>query len=595
MKSLLILTKSKRKDLVDAAIGRAPVDSLIKNIRIMNVFTGEVYSGVIGILHGYIAYAKPCIAEESFPLPKAKRIIDGENRIAVPGFIDSHVHIESSMLTPNQFAKLVVPLGTTTVITDPHEIANVLGVPGVEYMLEAGKGLPMYQIALSPSCVPSVPGLESSGAEFGVGEISELLDHDNVIGIAEVMDFQGVINNDDRMVDILQNGFERDCFIQGHFFGDNFRELSAYICGGPKSNHEISTKTSAIEAARAGMVIDARSGSFSNDLPEIIEGVKEFRYFPNLTLCTDDREPSDIIRNGHINDCIRQAVASGLGFHRAVAAATLNAARSYGLKNLGAIAPGYIANINLIEDLIDFNVMKVFFEGRLVAEDGEITAPTITSQFPVESRNTVNIPKISKKLLELSAPVQAGEIAIRVIDYQDKNTLLTQESVENVRVKEGRVVLQEGDKLNFIAVINRHGNDSISVGLTKNFYLNEGVLAGTVSHDAHNLVVIYRDIDEAFNAVKRIKCIGGGIVYLNGEISVELSLPVAGLMTNAPVDMVIDKLERLNTLLFDRGVRTSHPIMRLFTAALPVIPNIKITDLGLVDVKLGKCIDMFCS
>jgi adenine deaminase len=589
------LTPTERRELVDAAAGRIPVELLIVNVQIINVFTGEIYPGVIGIRHGYIAYAFESEDPSQFA-GNAVKVHDGQGAYAVPGFIDSHVHIESSMLTPRRFAELVIPHGTTTIVTDPHEIGNVLGIDGVEYMIEAGRDLPMYQLALAPSCVPAVPGLEESGAEFGRDEIARLLDNDRILGIAEVMDFQGVVRNSERMREILDLGFERECFIQGHYFGDGKHELAAYLCAGPSSNHEIFTPEAAKAAARAGMIVDARDSSFSRDVEAIVGALKQYGRMPNFTICTDDREPAQILRDGHINDCTRHAIESGMEPVDAIRAATLNTAALYKLDKLGAIAPGYIANINLVDDPGNLGVKAVFFEGALVAADGKLSRPIAEQQFAIEAYNSVHIGALNEADLTLKVPggVQDGSVRVRVIHYPDADTLETQMVVREVAVRDGKVVLDGNEDLNFIAVVNRHaGKTGMSVGLVSNFFLKQGALAGTVSHDSHNLTLVYRDPSEVLSAVEKVVSSRGGVVYVNNGQAYPLELPVAGLMSSGSIETCISQVETLNRVLRDAGIQTSNPVMRLATAALPVIPNIKISDKGLIDVLKAEFIDLF--
>lgn len=595
------LTGQQRRELVDAAAGRIPVDTLITDIRIVNLFTSEIYSGLIGIKHGYIAFAREsspeeCSAAAARALVAGSMVIGGKEAYAVPGFIDSHVHIESSMLTPRRFAGIAVPQGTTTLITDPHEIGNVLGIKGVEYMVESGLGLPQYQLALAPSCVPAAPGLEEAGAEFGREEIERLLEHERIIGIAEVMDYIGVVGNSEKMRSILDLGFEKGCFIQGHFFGNSREELDAYLCAGPCSNHELFTPEAAKAAARAGMVIDARDSSFTKNIADIVSAVKGYGEMPNFTLCTDDREAEEIREQGHINDCLRSSVAAGLNPFQALRSVTLTPARLYSLEKLGAIAPGYIANINLVTDLASFSVEQVIFEGELAAEQGSLTVPIEQKAHPIESIDTVQIGPLTEEMLRIKAPITEGRVTMRVIYYPDFSAIESECLIREVKVTDGYVNLEGNEDLNFIAVINRHaGKRGMSLGLVGNFHLNYGALAGTISHDSHNLTLVYTDPKEAVKAVREVKKNRGGITFAHGEELHSIALPVAGLMTSAEADDCIEAVSKLNSLLGKAGIETDNPIMRLAIAALPVIPHIRITDKGLVDVLNVSFLDLFVS
>lgn len=587
-------TPVERRLLVNAAMGRIPVDLLIENVRLLNVFSGEIYPAEIGIVGGFIAFVTA--ADEAGTEAQAR--FDGEGALAVPGFIDAHVHIESSMLTPANFARIVVPRGTTTVVTDPHEIANVMGIRGVEYMLEAGKHLPMYQFALAPSCVPAVPELECSGASFGRDEMARMLKLDGILGVAEVMDYKGVLNNSPRMSGILDLAIEEDVFIQGHFFGDAPRELAAYLCGGPHSNHEFMTGKEALSAVRAGMTVDARDSSFCRDIASIVGGLEDLKSPRNLTLCTDDRHPGEILDSGHIDDCLRSAVAAGLDPVEAVRAVSINTANTYGLKRLGAIAPGFVANINLIENLEDFNVGEVFFQGVQVASSGKLKAEIKASSTPavlgVESENTVYLENFSQEKLLIKAPFEKGKIDIRVIRHLNEKTALTELAVETVSVTGGYVTLEGRPDLNYIAIFNRHeGKSNFSVGLVSNFHLNNGAVAGTVSHDSHNLGLVYTNIADAVRAVEEVIRMGGGTAFASGGVLESLALPVAGLLSRGTAEELIPKIESMNRVLKDVGISADNPVMHLATVALPVIPTVKITDQGIVDTEKQEFLSLF--
>ncbi len=593
---LLQLTPARRKSLIDSALGRKPFDLVITNIQLVNVFSGEIYPAQIGITDGYISFIDDTCKQDL----KSDKMLNGDGKFAVPGFIDSHVHIESSMLTPPNFAQIVVPKGTTTVVTDPHEIANVLGLDGVRYMLESAQGLPMYQFALAPSCVPAVPGKETSGAEFNRDEIEELLNMDGVLGVAEIMDYKGVLDHTERMSDILELAIQKDVFIQGHFFGDDPRQLAAYICGGPTSNHEFMGGTETLTAIRFGMTVDARDSSFARNIQSIVSSLGSTRNPANLTLCTDDRHPEAIQRSGHIDDCLRSAVAAGLDPVEAVRAATINIARIYRLdRRLGGIAPGFCANINIIDDLKNFTVRKVLFEGKMVSSDGVLVSgtkpePTVFVQ-QIEARNTVILPdEITESDLKIAAPVQSGTVKVVVVTHNNEETSLTHQEIEAVDIVDGYVDISSRPDLNFVAIINRHGHqERKTLGLISNFHLDSGAVAGTVSHDSHNLAVVYTNPSDAKKAIDEIKRIGGGTVYSEDGRIESLPLPVGGLMSEVTAEEFIPQAERMNEVLAAAGIRCEDPVMRIATIALPVIPSIKITDLGLVNTDTQEFVSLF--
>jgi len=580
-------------------MGRVPVDLLIDNVRLVNVFSGEIYPAEIGIVGGFVAYVLDGVTTEDKPAyPAAQSHIDGGGALAVPGFIDSHVHIESSMLTPANFARIVIPRGTTTVVTDPHEIANVMGIRGVEFMLEAGRNLPMYQFALAPSCVPAVPELESSGADFGRDEMARMLKLPGILGVAEVMDYKGVLKNSPRMSEILDLAIEEEAFIQGHFFGDDPRELAGYLCGGPHSNHEFMTGKEALSAVRAGMTVDARDSSFTRDIAAIVGGLEGLKSPRNLTLCTDDRHPGEIRDAGHMDDCLRTALAAGLDPVEAIRAVSINTAVLYGLKRLGAIAPGYVANINLVDNLENFDVQQVFFEGMRVAGSGQLHVEIKTAESTrvntIEIENTVYLENFSEDRLLIPAPIDEGEVDIRVIRHLNEQTALTELTVEKVQVRGGHVSLDGRPDLNYIAIFNRHkGNSNFSVGLVSNFQLPDGALAGTVSHDSHNLALVYANTRDAVRAVNEVMRIGGGTAFVRGDELKSLALPVAGLMSRLSAEQLIPEVESMNKALKMAGLQADHPVMHLATIALPVIPSVKITDQGLVDTEKQVFLDLF--
>ncbi|MGL5693763.1 MAG: amidohydrolase family protein, partial [Peptostreptococcaceae bacterium] len=377
-----IIPKDKN-GLIEAAIGRKKCDLVIENCKIVNVFSGEIYDGDIGIYGGFIAHIRCNPDEDTINEERidGKKYYDANGKYIIPGLIDAHIHIESTLMTPRNFAKVVIPHGTTTVVTDPHEIANVYGVEGVEYMHNSSEGLPMRQYVLAPSCVPAVLGLENSGASFDYTHIEKLFELDRVIGIGEVMDFLGVINNDTRMVDILEAAEKRGLFLQGHAPFLSGRDLSAYLCGGANSDHESRTAKEARDKIRNGMYVDARESSISKNVTDIVKGISDFRYTANLTLCTDDREADEILEHGHMNAVVRTAIKAGMNPIDAIRSATLNTARELGINNLGGIAPNFVADLVLVDSLENMNVNAVIYNGELVSENGQLLVEINNDEF----------------------------------------------------------------------------------------------------------------------------------------------------------------------------------------------------------------------
>ena len=343
------LQPKDKKQLLKAALGEIPSDLLIKHVQLVNVITGEIYPANVFVYDGMIAHVE--YKNLDADLDKAATVVDGQGHYLIPGFLDAHEHIESSMMTPRNFAKAVLPHGTTTVITDPHEIANVWGMEGVRYMHDSGEDLPMRQLIDIPSCVPAVPGLENAGADFLAEQIEELCGLKRVIGLAEVMDFLAVIHGEDRMMDILKVAEDRGLYMQGHAPYVSGRMLSAYLCGGPNTCHETRASDEGLEKLRSAMYVDARDSSITKNVKDIWEGVKQVKFFDHLCFCTDDREADDILNNGHMNDVVRNAIRCGMDPVTAIKSATYNTAREIKIENLGAIAPGFVADMLLVESL----------------------------------------------------------------------------------------------------------------------------------------------------------------------------------------------------------------------------------------------------
>ncbi|MFP4200576.1 MAG: adenine deaminase [Clostridia bacterium] len=587
-----------RDALVEAALGKRPADLLIENVQLVNVFTGEIYPASVLVYEGFVAHVEADpdgLGGEIHPM-EAKERIDGGGSYLLPGLIDSHVHIESSMMTPANFARTVLPHGTTTAITDPHEIGNVLGIEGVRYMLEASEGLPMRQYVLTPSCVPSVPGLETTGASFGAEEIAEMLQWDRVLGLAEVMDYPGVIHGSQRMRDILAEAQERNTFIQGHSPTLSGRALSAYLCAGPTSDHEVRVTSEAREKMRLGMTIDGRESSISRNLEDVIPALEGFDLPPNFTLCTDDREPADLIADGSVNHVVRRAIEEGVEPVRAIRYATLHPARSVGIENLGAVAPGYVADMVLVPDLEAMVAKRVFFEGREVARNGQTIVEFPDADFSIERHNTVHLAPLEPRDLQIEAPGGSTSAKVRVITYASEDSLFAEFAEEDVPVTEGYLAPTEGGNLATVAVFHRHGaNDNRALGIIRRFGLTHGAVAATVSHDCHNLTVVATNPEDGARAANVLIEHGGGLACVRGgEVLDVLPLPIAGLMSDATPEQMARSTERLKDTLRGMGIPGEDPLLRIATLTLAVIPEAKITDMGLVSVNDQELVPLFC-
>ena len=584
--------KNNRKELMKAALGLIKADLAIKNVQLVNVFTGEIYPVTVFVYDGCIAHVETKQLEAN--LDNVKEVIDGEDKYLIPGLIDAHMHIESSMMTPRNFAKVSIPSGTTTIVTDPHEIGNVYGVEGVKYMHDAGNDLPQRQFVDIPSCVPAVPGCENAGATFLVEEIDELSSLNRVIGLAEVMDFIGVIRGEDRMMDIIQTAEEKGLYIQGHAPFVSGRNLSAYLIGGPISDHESRDSAEAIEKLRNGMHVDARESSITHNVEEVWRGVKHCKFFDNFSFCTDDREADDLLHEGHINHVVNKAIEQGMDPVLAIKSATLNTAREINVSDLGAIAPGYVADMLLVEDLKHIQPTHVFYEGKLVAKDGKLLEKIEDKKYDLETRNSVNLKDITLEDLEIKAPIETGMIDVNVMVYPNLELSSTYLEKIKLEVKNGEIILPNED-YKYVVVFNRYGKGTIGKGIVKGFGTKHGALASTVSHDSHNLTVVYENAHDALLVINKLKKCGGGMcAALNGEILATLELPLAGLMSLKPAEELSIDSKKMKQANIDLGlVGMKNPILRIVTLALPVIPEVKMSDLGLVDVATKVILPLF--
>lgn len=580
------------KKQIEAALGKISLDVLIQNVQLVNVFTREIYPSDIGISGGYIVSVA---APGSFP-GKAKTVVDGKNKYAIPGLIDSHIHIESSMMTPAGYAAAVLPHGTTTIVTDPHEIGNVMGLRGVRYMLDATENLPLRVFVQSPSCVPAVPGMETAGAAFNAPEIDEMLGWDRVIGLAEVMDYIGVIQQNERMSAILQTAREQNTVISGHCPSLRGPGLAAYMVGGVLSDHEGIDEEELYEKFRLGMYVEGRASSFSESMTVLGRVIKRLGSVPlDLVLCTDDVYPDDLRDLGVVDHVIRYGIKAGIPAIDLVRAATLVAAGRHRLHDLGAIAPGKRADIVLLNDLDRFEVDEVFSGGELVAKAGAMTVSLTPMKSDIELENTVH----------LSAPVSAADFIFKARPGKKQERIRVMAIDEHLRrsleeitfpVRDGAVEIPAGEDICLVNILERHGkNGNRFMALVKGLGIKEGAVATTVAHDSHNLVVAGRNPEDmALAALELVKCGGGMSCVKNGKVLAVLPLPVAGLMSPAPLNEVAAGLDKLNQAMRGLGIAQRQPLAGLISLALPVIPDYGLTDMGLVDVEKQVFIPVFC-
>ena len=583
-----------KRELLKAAMGKIPCDLAVTNVRYVNVFTGEVYPATVFVHQGFVVHVED--QDPAKELGLAKQVIDGENHFLIPGFIDAHIHIESSMMTPRNFARAVIPRGTTTVVTDPHEITNVFGEEAVHYMHDAGLDLPMRQLIDIPSCVPAVPGLENAGAVIDAAAVDRLAKLPNVIGLAEVMDFIGVVEGDDRMMDIIEAAEKNGLYIQGHMPGvENRRMFSAYLIGGPVCCHETRDTWEAIAKLRTGIHVDARESSITKNIADIMAGVRDHTFHDHLCFCTDDRESDDILYVGHMDEVVRQAVKNGMDGINAVKCATFNTAREIHMDNLGAVAPGYAADMLLVDNLSDFNVKSVFYMGQLVAKDGKLVAEIQDKPAEMEGRNSMNVPKLTLGDFRLKAPEGCGDkVKVNVLTYYSEELAITRAVTEEVPVKDGFVDISGDPGLCYAMIINRYGTGGYAFGLVRSFGLKKGADGSTVSHDCHNLSIVFKDAESGFAVYKALAECGGGMACADGEkVTGLLRLQVGGLMSTLRPEQMAEQSDAMKKALNALGLPQKNPLLRIATMALPVIPEAKFSDLGLVDVMAKKLIPIF--
>lgn len=564
-------------NIINVARGFEKADLVIKNANIVNVLSEEIHKADIAIVDGIIAG----IGENY----SGEKEIDIQGAYVTPSFIDGHVHLESTMMLPSEFAKVALPAGTTTVIIDPHEISNVLGLHGISFMHEAVKNLPLDVYTMLPSCVPATP-FETSGFDLNSYDLSLLIDKPWVLGLAEMMNFPGVLNQDNNVMAKLELAKSRGKCIDGHAPYLHGKDLCAYIASGVKSDHECTTPDEAVEKLRLGMYVMVREGTAAKDLDALMPVLKTC----NTRKCifvTDDRHPADL--KEHINGMVRRAVEAGVDPVKAIQIASLNTAEYFGLKNLGAIAPGYKADLLILPDLKTFKPDLVIKNGVVAAENGKLIAELPENE-ALAVRNSVNVRWITPEDFRIEAN-GSKVTALEVIPHQ----LITKSVVSEVKIEDGNAVSNIDNDTLKICVIERHrATGNIGKGFVKGFNLKCGAIASTVAHDSHNMIVIgTNDADMYAAAVALIKCKGGKVVVKDGEVISELPLPIAGLMSDRDFDYVVNKCEELNKTAHSIGCKIEDPFMTMGFLSLPVIPELKVTDKGVFDTNKFDFIDIF--
>ena len=550
--------------LIETARGKRKADLVIKNANIINVLSEEIHKGDIAICDGVIAG----IGENY----EGEKEIDAKGAYVSPAFIDGHVHLESSMVLPHEFAKAVVPCGTTTVIIDPHEISNVLGLHGISYMHEAVKNLPLDVFTMLPSCVPATP------YETYSYDLALLIDSTWVLGIAEMMNYSGLLNLDKTVLAKLDLARSKGKRIDGHAPFLSGKDLCAYIASGVKSDHECTTPAEAIEKIRLGMYIMIREGTAAKDLDALIPVLKE----KNTRKCmfvTDDRHPKDL--KVHINDMVRRAVDAGVDVVKAVQIGSLNTAEYFGLKNQGAIAPGYKADLLIMPDLKTFMPEIVIKDGKIAAEHGKLTQAFTKFEKP-SVRSSINVRWIEPKDFEIKGTSKLVN-TIEIIPHQ----LVTKSSVCEAKFENGLLQSNIDEDVLKIIVMERHrATGNIGKGFVKGFNLKAGAIASTVAHDSHNMIIIGTNDKDMYTAsVELVKMQGGKVVVKDGKVVARLPLPIAGLISDNDIEYVLQHCEDLNKAVKNLGCSLDDAFMTMGFLSLPVIPELKITDKGLFSTK----------
>jgi len=570
-------TKNLQK-LIRTARGEIPADLVLKGGRVVNVFSCEIQEADVAVCEGQI------VGLGSY---QGREIIDCRHRFICPGFIDGHLHIESTLLTPANLAPVLLPLGTTTLIADPHEIANVLGLAGVEFMLENSARLPLEIYFMAPSCVPATH-LETSGAILAEKDLRPLLRNPRVLGLAEMMNFPGVLLKDQEVlkkITSFQNKIK-----DGHAPLLSGKDLCAYLSAGIKSDHECTQLSEAREKLALGMVVMIRQGTQAKNLKDLLPAVVPGNVRRCL-LVTDDRHPEDLIREGHLNSVLKQAVDLGLNPILAIQMVTINAAEYFGLRQLGAVAPGYQADLTVLKSLSSMKVEAVFKKGKLVARNGRFLGKVPHSE-GFNNITGMNIKNLSLKKFQI--PLR-GEWA-NVIGFVP-NQILTQKIRHKVQGKNGLLHLNPEKDIVLLACVERHqGTGNVGLGLVQGFGLVRGAIASSVAHDSHNIVVIGREPEEMLLAVKVIEKMKGGLVVVfQNQVAAKLPLPIAGLMSDQSIEVVMAQQKALFRAVSLTGCPLKNPFMALSFLALPVIPELKITDKGLVDVNRFEIIPLMDS
>lgn len=582
------------KRLVDVAMGRDKADLVLRDATLVDVYTKELIEKVdVAIKGDRIAL----VGKADRTVGRKTTVINVEGKYIAPGFLDGHVHVESSMVTLTQFARAVLPRGTTAVFVDPHEIANVLGIEGVRLMMEETKGIPLKVYFCIPSCVPaSLPEFETAGAEIAPEEVEKALDWEGVVALGEVMNYPGVIAGNEKMHLEIEAALRKGKVVEGHWAGSIGPDLSAYVASGISSCHESTTKEAGLEKARLGMYTMIREGSAWKDLKEVIKIVTEANIDARrVCLVSDDRHPEDLLFEGHMDHLVRRAIEEGVDPITAFQMATINTAEHFKLDHeIGAVSPGKFGDLLVLEELDRVKIDLVVADGRPVARDGRLLIELKPHPYPEHARRTMRVRKRpTPSDFEINAPIKEGVVKVHVIGVLEEKAV-TKHLIEELKVENGKILPDLRADVVKVTVIERHkATGNVGKGFVRGFGLKRGAVASTVAHDSHNLIVLgTNDGDMAMAADKLIDVGGGMIAVSNGRILGIVELPIAGLISDEPIEEVAEKVKRLERAWRALGCEMASPFMTMSLLALPVIPELRITDKGLIDTVKFERIDL---
>ena len=582
------------RHLAKVALGEETADIVIQNGILVNVITGELLDEMdVAISNGRVAYVGK---EAAHTIGDNTEVIDATGKYISPGLMEAHMHVESTMLSVTQFAKVGLMKGTTSIFMDPHEIANVFGSEGVRLMHEEGQQLPLNVFTTFPSCVPATEGLEDAGATLTVEDIKQGLTWDNVVGLGEVMNFPGVINGDPKMLGEINETIKAGKTVTGHFPDDNDHMLQAYIASGVTSDHESVTREQGLERLRLGMYVMVREGSAWQDVKEVIKIVTEDNVNTDkVLLVTDDVYPQTLVDKGHVNHVVRRAIEEGVDPVQAIKMATLNVARYFNMEDdYGSVAPSKRADILLLDDLKQVDPSLVIVDGEVVVRDKHLAVDLPTFDYPEHVKNSIHVKAPLKKHdFSVLTNMSKETVKANVIEVIENNAR-TKRIDSTLPVTNGEVQVDlEQDVIKLACIDRHHQSGDISLGFVKGFQLKSGAVASTVAHDSHNLLVMGVDEENMAAAANALIELGGGMVVVDhGEVIAEVPMPIAGLMSDAPVEVVVEQVKALEAGWKKLGCPIHAPFMTFSLIALPVIPDVRISNRGLVDVTKFELIDV---